>query len=34
MLAAFKELMLDAVIDAGVFLILVSMFAVMFTLSL
>jgi hypothetical protein len=34
MLAAFKELMFDAVIDAGVFLILVSMFAVMFTFTL
>jgi hypothetical protein len=34
MLAAFKELMLDSVVDAGVFLILVSMFAVMFTFTM
>jgi hypothetical protein len=34
MLAAFKELMLDSVVDVGVFLILVSMFAVMFTFTM
>jgi hypothetical protein len=34
MLTAFKELMFDAVIDAGVFFILVSLFAVMFTFTM
>jgi hypothetical protein len=34
MLIAFKELMLDSVVDAAVFLILVSMFAVMFTFTM
>jgi hypothetical protein len=33
MLIAFKELMFDAMIDAVVFIILVSMFAVMFTFT-
>jgi hypothetical protein len=34
MLIAFKELMFDALVDAGVFLILVSLFAVMFTFTM
>jgi hypothetical protein len=34
MLIAFKELMFDALVDAAVFLILVSMFAVMFTFTM
>jgi hypothetical protein len=33
MLTTFKELMFDALVDASVFLILVSLFAVMFTLT-
>jgi hypothetical protein len=33
MLTSLKELMLDAIIDASVFLILVSMFSLMFTLT-
>jgi hypothetical protein len=34
MLIALKEQMIDAVVDAGVFIILVNIFAIMFTLSL
>jgi hypothetical protein len=34
MLIAFKELMFDSVVDASVFLILVSLFAVMFTFTM